>query len=193
MSKYLSPILATVGGLVSVRCAVLKRPLTIVVLAFLMFLSARAAAAQGVAEYGLAVAGVGANVTAITKKIDSAMPTAKPLASTLPADKKSGTAAPMVEAPDAANRRALEKLAGKDAAKLTLKSVPAKASVRIDGKPVGETPLLLALAPGAHNVEMEGPRMELGKKQVDLHPQEAREVELVLSPAPLYPTYIQLH
>ena len=59
-----------------------------------------------------------------------------------------------------ANRKALEDQAGKNAAKLMLRSVPDKSSVRIDGKPVGKTPLLLIVQPGVYVVEMEGgPRM----------------------------------
>jgi hypothetical protein len=171
---------------------VLKGPLGIVLLALLIFLSARPAAAQAAAEYGNAVAGAGTNLTGLTKKIDSTVSPDKKPGSTLLPDKKSGSAAPTGEALVAANRRALEQRAGKDAAKLTLKSMPAKASVRIDGKTVGQTPLLLTLAPGTYKVEMEGPRMEFGKQQVDLRPQETREVELLLSRAPRYPTHIRL-
>ena len=50
---------------------------------------------------------------------------------------------------EAANRKALEDQAGKNAAKLMLRSVPDKSSVRINGKPVGKTPLLLIVQPGS--------------------------------------------
>jgi hypothetical protein len=95
------------------------------------------------------------------------------------------------EGAEAANRKALEDQAGKNAAKLMLRSVPDKSSVRIDGKPVGNTPLLLIVQPGVYVVEMEGgPRMAYGRRQVDLLPKEAREVVLDLQPR--YPTLIRL-
>ena len=49
------------------------------------------------------------------------------------------------ESPAAANRRALEEKAGDDAGNLLLRSVPSRARVWIDGKLVGETPLMLVL------------------------------------------------
>ncbi|HXW13730.1 MAG TPA: PEGA domain-containing protein [Terriglobia bacterium] len=92
---------------------------------------------------------------------------------------------------EAANRKALEDQAGKNAAKLMLRSVPDKSSVRIDGKPVGKTPLLLILRPGVYVVEMEGgPRKAYGRRQADLLPKEAREVVLELKPR--YPTSVLL-
>jgi len=192
MSQISQPAPAALIVLPSARRAVLKGWLGIMLLAFLVFLSARPAAAQAAVEYGNAVAGAGTTLIGLTKKIDSAVYPGKKPGSTLPPDKKSASAPPTGEALVAANRRMLEQRAGKHAAKLTLKSVPVKASVRIDGKAVGQTPLLLTLAPGTYKVEMEGPRMEFGKQQVDLRPQETREVELLLSRPPRYPTHIQL-
>lgn len=89
-----------------------------------------------------------------------------------------------------ANRRALEARAGHDAAKLMLRSAPNGARVQIDGRVVGKTPLLLIVAPGVYKVEMEGPHMEFGQKQVDLFPKETREVVLALESR--YPTHIEL-
>lgn len=175
-----------------VRRVALKWPLAIGLLAVVEFLSARPAAAQGVVEYSHAVAGASTGVAGLSKNIDSALSQSKKLDSALSPDKKPALAPSTGEAAWVANQRALEQRAGKDAAKLTLKSVPAKASVRIDGKTVGQTPLLLTLAPGAYKVEMEGPRMEFGKQQVELRPQETREVKLLLSRAPRYPTHIRL-
>ena len=95
------------------------------------------------------------------------------------------------EAGEAANRKALEDQAGKNAAKLMLRSVPDKSSVRIDGRPVGKTPLLLIVKPGVYLVEMEGgPRMGYGRQQVDLLPKEAREVMLDLKPR--YPAVVHV-
>jgi hypothetical protein len=92
---------------------------------------------------------------------------------------------------EAANRKALEDQAGKDAAKLMLRSKPDKSSVRVDGKPVGTTPLLLIVRPGVYLVEMEGgSRDDYGRRQVDLLPKEAREVTLDLQAR--YPASIRL-
>lgn len=88
------------------------------------------------------------------------------------------------------NRRALESHAGKNAAKLMLRSTPSKASVRIEGKLVGKTPLLLVLAPGAYNVTVDGERMSSAQKQVDLLPHETREIVLPLESR--YPAHVQL-
>ena len=88
------------------------------------------------------------------------------------------------------NRQALEERAGRDAGKLLLRSRPSGAQVRVDGKRVGRTPLLLILAPGSYRVEMRGARMELGQQQVDLLPRESRKV--VLSLAPRYPARLSL-
>jgi len=192
MSQISQSVLATLTALLCARRALLKGLLGTALLAFLIILSARVAPAQAAAEYGNAVAGAGTGLTGLAKKIDSALPPGKKPDSSVSPENKPGTEPPTGEALIAANRRALEQRAGKDAAKLTLKSAPAKASVRIDGKTVGLTPLLLTLAPGTYKVEMEGPRMEFGKQQVNLRPQETREVELRLSSAPRYPTHIRL-
>jgi hypothetical protein len=187
------PALSFPTGLVNLQCAVLNGLPEIVLMAFLVFLSAPRAAAQATVEYGHAIAGAGVNVTGLTKAINSALSPGKKLDSTPLPEKPSAVAPPIAENLDATNRQALEQHAGKDPAKLTLKSVPAKASVRIDGKTVGQTPLLLTLAPGAYKVEMVGPRMEQGKQLVELHPQETRELNLTLSSAPRYPSQIWLH
>jgi hypothetical protein len=175
-----------------VRRVALKWPLSIGLLAVVEFLSACPGAAQGAAEYSHAVAGVGTGVASLSKNIDSALSQSKKPDSALSPDKKPALAVPTGVATWVAHQRALEQQAGKDAAKLTLKSAPARALVRIDGKLVGQTPLLLTLAPGSYKLEMEGPRMEIGKQQINLRPQETREVNLSLSRAPRYPTHIRL-
>jgi len=95
------------------------------------------------------------------------------------------------EEEEAANRKVLEDQAGKNAAKLMLRSTPDKSSVRIDGKPVGKTPLLLIVRPGVYLVEIEGgPRMAYGRKQIDLLPKESRDIALDLRPR--YPASVHL-
>lgn len=93
----------------------------------------------------------------------------------------------------AENRRDLEQRAGKNAAKLMLRSEPTHADVKIDGRPVGKTPILLVVPAGQYDVVMNGQRMDHAEQKVDLLPSETREFLLPLKQ--LYPTIvtIQLH
>jgi hypothetical protein len=160
-------------------------------IAVVLFLSCPAAA-QAAIEYGHLATGSSTGLAGLSNKINSALSPDKKPASLRTVDKQPQAATAAENNPADANRRALELCAGKDAAKLTLKSAPAKAMVRIDGKPVGQTPLLISLAPGVYKIEMEGPRMEFGKKQLNLGPNETHEIELPLSAAPRYPSHIEL-
>jgi hypothetical protein len=169
---------------------------TATAIALLVFLSAPPAAAQATIEYGHVATGNSAGLTGLGSKINSALSPGEKSAS-VPASHKHAAVGTGAEnspenKPEDANRRALEQRAGQDAAKLSFKSVPANAVVRIDGKPVGKTPLLMSLAPGTYKVEMEGPRMEFGKQQLTLGAKETRDIELRLSAAPRYPSHITL-
>jgi len=88
------------------------------------------------------------------------------------------------------NRRALESKAGKNAAKLLLRSEPDAAWVEIDGKGVGKTPLLLILAPGVYKVGMNITQRESSLRQVDLLPKETRTVLMTL--AARYPSHLEV-
>ena len=135
-------------------------------------LGAGNAAAQAIVEYGGAVATAGVGSAGAGK----AVPVQQPMRTVVDAV--------------GANRRALESRAGKDAAKLLLRSVPSRASVWIDGKEVGITPLQLVVAPGTYKMEMKGRQMDFARKQVDLHPKETREVLLTLESR--YPSHVEL-
>lgn len=156
-------------------------------LALLFCIGTKYAAAQAAAEYGhisAAVSAAGSKALSTPKDFkDLTLSTNQPGATAMPAR------------PDSAGegnyRKELEARAGKDAAKLMLRSVPPKAWVRIDGKPVGETPLLLIVAPGVYVVEMQrGARMDSARRQVDLLPKETREVVLTLESR--YPTRVSV-
>lgn len=170
---------------------------TATAIALLAFVSARPAAAQATIEYGHVATGsanAGAGLAGLSKKMNSSLSPDKKSASA-PASRKGAAGAEEgrdESSIEEANRRALEQRAGQDAAKLSFKSVPTNAVVRIDGKPVGKTPLLMSLAPGTYKVEMEGPRMEFGKQQLTLGAKETRDIELRLSAAPRYPSHITL-
>jgi hypothetical protein len=93
--------------------------------------------------------------------------------------------------PQVVNRRALEEHAGHDASKLLIRSTPPSSQVWIDDKFVGNTPMLLVLAPGKYRVSFRGSRMETGEQSVDLLPRETRELALSLSAH--YPTKVTFH
>lgn len=143
-------------------------------LAVLVSISTNYAAAQAAAEYGQISAAVGAAATQGLSKNKGFT------AFTLPPDQP-GLTPSQGNAGEGSNRKELEAQAGKNAAKLMLRSASSKAWVRINGKPVGETPLLLIVAPGVYVVDMEGGvRLESARRQVDLLPKETREVVLNL-------------
>ncbi len=86
--------------------------------------------------------------------------------------------------------QALEERAGRDAGKLLLRSVPSPARAWVDGVFVGNTPLLLILAPGKYQVEVSGQRLESAQQTVDLLPRETRDIALQM--AVRYPTTVSI-
>lgn len=94
--------------------------------------------------------------------------------------------------PEVVNRKALEQGAGRDASKLLLRSVPSPAQAWVDGAFVGNTPLLLILAPGEYQVEVRGgQRLDSARQTVDLLPRETRDIALQM--AVRYPTTVSIH
>jgi TonB family protein len=74
------------------------------------------------------------------------------------------------------------------AAKLRVLSEPANAVVRVDGKPVGTTPLdSLEVAPGRHEVRLERQGYSAASQTVNGRAGEAVEVSLRLNPQPQDP------
>lgn len=92
--------------------------------------------------------------------------------------------------PEVVNRTALEQRAGRDASKLLLRSTPSPARAWIDGAFVGNTPMLLILAPGKYQVEVRGPRLESAQRTVDLLPRETRDIALQMDVR--YPTTVSI-
>ena len=89
---------------------------------------------------------------------------------------------------DETNRRALSQNAGQNPSKLLLRSTSKDSQIWVDGKLVGNAPLLLVLAPGKYHIECRGPRSEYGQRTVDLLPRETREVTMKLEQ--LYPSRV---
>lgn len=152
----------------------------LLLLSLLFSLGCGLAVAQATVEAAGATSVVGSAVAKATPPGWSAVnfPDNKGKSQHLPAS--SGTPS------DVANRQALEQRAGKNPSKLLIRSTPTPAQVWIDGAFVGNSPMLLILAPGKYQVELRGPRMEYGSRAVDLLPRETREVAVTL--AVRYPT-----
>ena len=140
---------------------------------------------QAVAE-AAGTTSVSSGITASPKT--TVMPTA------LPSNAPSGSAhLPTTPVPPSQekNRRDLEAKAGKNAAKLLIRSSSGEVQVWIDDKPVGKTPLLLIIASGKYEIELRGPRAETAQAEVALLPKETRELNIRLQQR--YPTRVTLH
>ena len=170
-------------------------------LSLLLMLAASCAFAQAAAEYGSATSGMATSMSGINLMNKAKFPdtTQEKPSVIMSQPSKNSKGSPnyildsMKQGSVAANRKALEQRAGKNAAKLMLRSSPTDAFVKIDGKPVGRTPILLVVPPGRYDVTMDGKRMDHAEQKIDLLPKETREFLLPLKQ--LYPTQVrvQLH
>jgi hypothetical protein len=140
---------------------------------------------QAAAEYAGA-ASVSASTSAAEKSVMVPAPS-KPVAP----KRSQHLVIPTGPPPEVVNRKALEQSAGEDASKLLLRSTPSTAQVWVGGAFVGNTPLLLIVAPGKYEVEVRGQRLESAKQTVALLPRETREVTFKM--AVLYPTTVSIH
>ena len=170
-------------------------------LVILLGLFVGSAFAQGAAEYGTITSGMAGSMSGINIMNKASFPatssTSTANSPTVLQREQKGAVSPYIvdslTSDEAAvvNRQALEKRAGKDAAKLMLRSTPQGANVRLDGKTVGKTPLLLVVAPGQYTVTMDGTRLEQSERKVDLLPHETRE--FVFAMKVLYPTRVEIN
>lgn len=156
------------------------------------------AGAQAAGEYAGTVSsmgsvGVGAAAPKVPDKLPAASPAqagsnAKPGAK--PGARFKHLPARSGEPVEVTNRKELERQAGKDAGKLLIRSAAAQANAWINGKLVGTTPLLLLLAPGQYRVELRGSRAESAQEDVDVLPNETREIVMRLEQR--YPSQVRL-
>lgn len=173
-------------------------------LSLLLMMASSLAFAQAAAEYGSATSGMAGSMSGINLMNKVKFPETKSTSgngSTVIMSQPSANSKnnpnyiwdSMPKGSVTANRKALEQRAGKDAAKLMLRSSPTNAFVKINGKPVGKTPILLVVPPGQYDVSMDGKRMDHAEQKIDLLPKETREFSLPLKQ--LYPTAVtvQLH
>lgn len=155
--------------------------------------------AQAAAEYGGATSGIAASISKANLMKNVQIPdmsgNKKSMLITQPS--KDANENPnyifdsMKKGSVAENRKVLEDHAGKDAAKLMLRSKPSDAYVKINGKLVGKTPILLIVAPGQYNVTLYGKRMSHAEQKIDLLPKETREFLLPLKQ--LFPTVVKIN
>src|SRR5512146_833420 len=116
---------------------------------------------QAAVEYGGATSGIAGSMSRINMMKDAKFPATSKSNSNVVMNKRSGQSGSkfiddsMIDGSVEANRRALEDKAGKDAAKLMLRSIPSDAYVRLDGKIVGRTPLLLVIPPHQYKLTMD--------------------------------------
>ena len=202
MNKIVSALKASVPDVRSSRTVLRKQLLRRAVEVTLLVAFATASAfAQAAVEYGSMTSGMAGSMSGInlmkSAKFPSNLPSGSKSQSNVILTKPSGQNGtkfieePMIEGSIDANRRAFEDQAGKDAAKLMLRSSPSNAYVRLDGKIVGRTPLLLIVRPRQYKLSMDGTRMEHAEREVDLLPRETREFSLTLQP--LYPTQVRVN
>jgi len=151
----------------------------------LVILNCASSSAQATAEYAGASSTMAATAAASQPKAGLWTPSASVAQDPT---KPQHLAASVGPPPEVVNRQALEQHAGKNACKLLLRSVPSAAQVFVDGAFVGDSPMLLILAPGKYQIEMRGRRLDTAERAVDLLPRETREVALSLTTR--YPTRV---
>ncbi|HVA00928.1 MAG TPA: PEGA domain-containing protein [Terriglobia bacterium] len=184
---------SSVGHGSSPQGKLLRRGMEVVLV---LALGTACAYAQTAAEYGGATSGMAGSMSRINIMNKAKFPSTSKSGPNVIMNKMSGQKGTkfiddsMIDGSVEANRHALEENAGKDAAKLMLRSDPSDAYVRVDGKIVGRTPLLLVIQPRQYKVTMDGTRMEHAERDVDLLPHETREYSLTLKPR--YPTAVQV-
>ncbi len=165
-------------------------------LILLLALGVACAFAQAAAEYGSATSGISGSMSGINVMNKVKFPTGPGEKPTVIQSKPSNSKGTkfiddsLINGSIEANRQALEAHAGKDAGKLMLRSTPDRAYVRINGKIVGRTPLLLVISPGQYKLAMDGTRMDHAEREVDLLPRETREYSLTLKAR--YPTQVEV-
>jgi hypothetical protein len=92
--------------------------------------------------------------------------------------------------PNDVNRKEFEDNAGAGAGKLMIRSMPSGADVFVDGLLVGQTPMLMVIAPGPHKVDMRGARDDSGHASVQVMAKVTRTVAVELKQR--YPSSILL-
>lgn len=143
------------------------------------------ALAQSAAEYSGATSASSASVATVKP------PNIPPLPAAGARGASPHLAAPSGPPPEETNRNTLAEHAGKDASKLLVRTTIPNSKIWINGKPVGNTPLLLILAPGKYQVEVVAPDSTRTQSNVALLPRETRELTLKLEPR--YRSRVSLH
>lgn len=116
----------------------------------------------------------------------------KAIAPTLASPAKSSPSPHLMERtgppPSEVNRKDFEDNAGDSAGKLLLRSFPSGAEIFINDLLVGQTPLLMVIAPGKYKIAMRGPRDESGQAMIGVLPKETQKVVINLKRR--YPAHV---
>lgn len=189
------PTASFIGGVAGMRA----RKAALLVIAF--SLCAGCVQAQTATEAGTVASNSGsesqfARMPSFTSLLNDFMsperdrsPAATPVSS-----KKGGSGsliAPSGPPADEINRKHFEQIAGPDAGQVLFRSVPSGAAVFIDDMLVGNTPVLIFLAPGRYDVRMRGSRQQSGHRMLAVMPKETQMVRIDLSQQ--YPSSVSLH
>ena len=140
---------------------------------------AAAARAQSMTEYGTMTSSAGATVTASKVTPPKVNVPSTPTAASTPSPHMPITNPAAIAA---SNRANLEKQAGPNGGKVSLRSTPDIVPVWVDTEYVGMTPLDIKLAPGRHRIYMQSSTTEAGQQDLDLQPGQAQQVVLTLKP-----------
>lgn len=151
-------------------------------LLFALLLCGQHAEAQAAAEYSKTTSAT-ATAAQAGQARPARVPAKKQVFAHLPLGSQREEAAEM-------NRRELLKDAGEQPAVVLVRSQPSGSHVWLDGKLVGETPLLLVVPPGQHGIELRGARLSRAQKVIRVGPEEKKE--FLLSLQPRYPAQVKL-
>lgn len=138
--------------------------------------------AQAAAEYAGATAGM-ASVGVLRPKL---------MSPTMPAGTKTSSThlpRPAGPPPEMANREYFRQQAGANGLRVNFRSEPAGASVWVDGRFVGQTPVELTLPAGPHQVKLLGPHQEFLERSIVVR--SVNSLTFSFSLPPVYPTAIQ--
>jgi hypothetical protein len=131
---------------------------------------------QAAAEYGIAASkstSLGSQIgSSMGSKMNSALQKSSPPRKfVIPPPPIKNLEAVMVE-----NRQNLADQSKAGGGTLVVESTPTKATVMVDGKPVGSSPLELKLPEGKHLVELTHPRYDVWSMEVTISPNESTTV-----------------
>jgi hypothetical protein len=138
---------------------------------------------QAAGEYAGATSGMASVTVSRSGVFNPSMPATRPTSSTTHLAKPTGPP------PEVLNRDWFREQAGKQGIRAHLASTPAGASLWVDGRYVGQTPLELFLPAGHHQVRLLGPHQEYLEATLELRAGGSTQILYRLPPS--YPAVVQ--